>query len=327
MLRFTIVMGIVGSMSLFSCSKSTAPIPVEPDYTTLTYVVEDNFNLSHLFFTLERTGLADELAGPGPYTLLASSNAGFQNVGLGSQMQLFNMPVDVLAGRVRYHIIPQKVAFKDLPIQANQPVMTSTGKPVFVTKVVRDNDTLTMVNGAELAMADFEASNGYLQVIEGFLQPFIYDNVIDNMVNLPQLSMFYLAIQKAGLEATISNAQGQTLYAPTNAALAAHGYPDLRAIAAADPEVLRQLVLKHIVNDQLFMQDYILLTEVTANNYQQTMLDGSNVTVNLQRRAGGLRPIFNISLRGPGNTGNITVAERDLVTNNGIINIINGVLE
>ncbi|WP_379019210.1 fasciclin domain-containing protein [Parapedobacter deserti] len=327
MIRYRASICTIGLLVLFSCSKDDNILVEEPDYTTLTYVVEDNFNLSHLFFALGRTGLDEELVKPGPYTLLASSNTGFQNAGLGSQTQLFNLPVGVLSQRMQYHIIPGKVSFRDLPLAANQEIMTMTGKPVYVSKVAQDQDTLTLINGAELAMEDFEASNGYLQVVNGFLQPFVYENVIDNIVNLPELTMFYRAIQNAGLEDRIRNAQGQTIYAPNNAAFVAAGYADLRALDAEDPVILRQRLLMHIVGERLFMQDYILLAEVTANTYQQKMLDESIVTINMSRRTGGLRPINSITLRGPGNTGNVSVGERDLITNNGIINIINGVLQ
>ncbi|PRD47812.1 fasciclin domain-containing protein [Sphingobacterium haloxyli] len=327
MRRFTIAIGIVGSISLFSCSKDDNILVEEPDYTTLTYVVEDNFNLSHLFFALGRTGLDEELVKPGPYTLLASSNTGFQNAGLGSQTSLFSLPVSVLTQRVQYHILPEKISFTDLPLEANQELMTVTGKPIFVSKVAQDQDTLTLINGTELSMTDFEASNGYLQVINGFLQPFVYENVVDNIINLPELTMFYRAIQKAGLEEQIRNAQGQTIYAPSNTAFVSAGYADLRAIDATDPATLRQLVLRHIVGERLFMQDYILKAEVSANNYPQIMLDESTVTINMSRRAGGFRPINSITLRGPRNTANISVGTRDLITNNGIINIINGVVQ
>lgn len=326
MKRFSIQIFMTALLGLYSCSESEILFQEEPDYTTLTYVVEDNFNLSLLFFALGQTGFNEELTKPGPYTLLATSNAGFQNAGLGGQLALFNVPVGTLTQRVQYHILPGIVSFRDLPAGANQEITTLNGKPVFVSRVVLNTDTLTLINGTELVRTDFEASNGYLQVIEGFLQPFVYENVIDNIVNLPELTMFYLAVQKAGLEQEIRNASGITIYAPSNAALVAAGYTDLRAIDAADPAVLRQLVLKHIVGEQLFMQDYILKAELAANTYAQVMWDESTVTINMSRRAGGLRPITSITLRGPGNTSNVAVGTRDILTSNGIINIINGVV-
>ena len=117
-----------------------------------------------LVAAVQAAGLVDTLKGDGPYTVFAPTDEAFAVLPEGVLDDLL-LPEnkDQLAAILTYHVVSGKVLSTDL---ADGQVATVNGEDV--TIAVTDGVT---VNGANVATADIETSNGVIHVIDAVLLP------------------------------------------------------------------------------------------------------------------------------------------------------------
>ena len=133
---------------------------------TLVENASEASTLTTLVAAVQAAGLVETLSGPGPFTVFAPTNAAFDEIPdetLQSLLQPENK--DQLTGILTYHVVSGRLSASDL----------------------RDGQTLTTVNGAELQVriaggvvmvgdavvrqADVYASNGVAHIIDDVLMP------------------------------------------------------------------------------------------------------------------------------------------------------------
>lgn len=104
------------------------------------------------------TGLAETLAGPGPYTLFAPTDRAFAAAG--------RLGGEELARLVAYHVVPGKLTGDFLEgVDVNHTTMLGTSVNV-------DGTGATLrVNDASVLRADLMASNGVVIIIDRTLTP------------------------------------------------------------------------------------------------------------------------------------------------------------
>jgi uncharacterized surface protein with fasciclin (FAS1) repeats len=137
-------------------------ITTSPDHLTLLAAVQS-------------AGLAETLAGPGPYTIFAPNDAAFEayvsSAGLASADDLLADPN--LASVLEGHVVPSALLSADILAQAETAggtleVAALNGSPITVTVA----DGVVTLNGtATVTTADLAASNGVVHVIDGVLAP------------------------------------------------------------------------------------------------------------------------------------------------------------
>jgi uncharacterized surface protein with fasciclin (FAS1) repeats len=158
------------------------------------------------------------------------------------------------------------------------------------------------------------------------LEPYTHELVAEAIASDRNLSLFYQAIQRSGLMEVL-NAKGSfTVFAPENAAMAAYGLASLADINAADPATLAALMRYHIITDRRFVYDYILSTGASGKS-DQTMIDGNSIQVQLIPNANVPGAFTGIRLQGTGNTAFITLKKQDVLTGNGVLHTITGMLK
>ena len=110
-------------------------------------------------------GLAETLAGDGPFTVFAPSNMAFVETLTMASLDLNTLTdnPDLLASILLYHVVEGSVLSSDLTEGA---VTTLNGADVTVSL-----DDGVMVNAASVTQADIEVSNGVIHVIDGLLLP------------------------------------------------------------------------------------------------------------------------------------------------------------
>ncbi|MFD9975719.1 fasciclin domain-containing protein [Streptomyces sp. NPDC059017] len=121
----------------------------------------------------------------------------------------------------------------------------------------------------------------------------------------PELSTLVSAVQKAGLVETLNNADGITLFAPTNDAFAKIPKAQLDAVLN-DQEQLKKLLTYHVVG-----------TEVTADRMPDgrfKTLEGAELTTS------GSGDSFKVN-------GSAAVLCGDVTTSNAVVHIIDRVLQ
>ena len=110
-------------------------------------------------------GLVDDLSAEGPFTVFAPSDDAFALIPEAVLEALLADPEGALANILLYHAA-SGAAFAD-DLTDGQMVETLQGQDVTVTLM----DGNVMINDALVILADLEAENGVVHVIDAVLQP------------------------------------------------------------------------------------------------------------------------------------------------------------
>jgi uncharacterized surface protein with fasciclin (FAS1) repeats len=122
-------------------------------------------SLSTLVTAVKAAGLVETLSGNGPFTVFAPTNAAFEALPAGTLESLLKPEnKDQLVAVLTYHVVGAKVMSTDL--KEGQKAKTVQGEEVMIS--LKGGAS---VNGAKVAMADVEASNGVVHVIDQVILP------------------------------------------------------------------------------------------------------------------------------------------------------------
>lgn len=308
-----------------SCKKEDTTV-VQPDANNISRVVADNFNLSMFNTGLTTSGLKLKLLETGPFTVIAPSDDAFNAAGYANSAALLAADPSRVSTIMQYHVLDGNYDFKRLPFLFNQEIRSYNGGKLFVTHWVKGPDTVLTINGAVVLAKNIPASNGVIQVVDRVLQPYTFAYVLEAIANDRNLSLFYQALQKAGLTDLLSKNETYTVFAPGNSAMKAYGLSSLQDIEAADAAELTRLMRYHIIADRRFVYDYILSAGTTTQS-KQTMIDGNSVTVQLVENPSVPGTYNGISLQGIGNTAVVLLTQQDVLAGNGVLHTIGGVLK
>jgi uncharacterized surface protein with fasciclin (FAS1) repeats len=141
--------------------------------------------------------------------------------------------------------------------------------------------------------------------------------IAEIIANSPNLSTLQIALERTGLDATLQNPGSRTVLAPTNAAfdlfLTLANFPSVNDVPV---DVLEQLVLNHVLGARV---DESLLRSI-GKNYTETLADGPGAgsKLALYFDATGSMITFN---------GNVKVTDADIPADNGVIHIVDTVLD
>jgi uncharacterized surface protein with fasciclin (FAS1) repeats len=246
--------------------------------------------------------LADDLSGPGPFTVFAPTDAAFAALPSGTIETLLTDPTGTLAQILLYHVVGGTALSTDL--SDGQTITTLLGEDITVTIGMNG----VMINNATVVVADITATNGVVHVINAVLLPPAPQpttTVVDVIVNSDVHNTLEAAVVAAGLVETLSGTGPFTVFAPTDNAFAALPAGTVETLLADPTGTLTQILLYHVVGAQA------LSTDLT-NGQTVATLQGQTVTVTIN--ADG---VFI-------NNAQVTVA--DIVTDNGVIHVIDAVL-
>lgn len=294
------------------------------DNNRIPQVLTDNFNLSVMNTVLSRSNMRNELLLPGPYTVFAPSDEAFAKAGYASPVAVLAASQPLVTRIAAYHILEGNYDLNKMPFLFNQEIRSYGGK-LYVTRWIKNNDTILTINGSRLLSVGINASNGYVQVLDRMLEPYVHERLADAIASEATLTLFHQAIQRAGLSELLSGAGPYTVYAPNNSAMTAMGFATVQAINEADPAVLAAMLRYHIAADRRFINDYILSTGVSAST-TQGMIDNNSVSVTLIPHPQQPDAYTGITLKGPGNDTQVTLLRQDMITGNGVLHIIDQVL-
>ncbi|WP_291908958.1 fasciclin domain-containing protein [Chitinophaga sp. CB10] len=310
-------------LAVAGCSKDEASQP--KDGNRIVQVLADNFNLTMMNTVVSRSNLRTDLNGPGPFTFFAPSDEAFVKSGYPNVVAVLSASSKLIASLGAYHTVEGTYDLNKLPFLFNQEI-TSRGGKLFVTRWVKGQDTVLTINGSRLLSASIPASNGRVQVIDRMLQPYLHENIGDAIAAETQLTLFWQAIQRAGMTEQLKGKGPFTIYAPDNDAMKAYGYATLEAINAAPAEAISAMVKYHLVADRRFVNDYILSTAIGKNTTTQGMSDNNSITVYLTPHPQQPGAFAGITLKGIGNTTEAKLVKQDINTGNGVLHITDQVL-
>ena len=243
-------------------------------YPTVVDIAVNNDGFSVLVAALQKAELVSALQGEGPFTVFAPTDAAFTalltELGVSAEY-LLNHPQ--LAEILTYHVVSGKVMSGDLTDGMMAP--TLNGEEITV-----DLDGGVMINDSNVILADLEAGNGVVHVIDKVLIPsdfVLYPTVVDIALNNPDFSILVAALQKAELVDALLGDGPFTVFAPTNAAfedlLEALGITAEELLAQPD---LAKVLLFHVISGKVMSGDLTdgMMAE-TLNGQEVTFTEGS----------------------------------------------------
>src|SRR6056297_1316641 len=135
----------------------------DSDIVDLAVATED---LSTLVTAVKAAGLVETLQGGGPFTVFAPTNAAFEALPEGVlEMLLKPENKDQLTAVLTYHVVPAEVMSGDL--EDGMEAGTVEGSNATISIKYGD----VMVDNANVVMADIDASNGVVHVIDAVILP------------------------------------------------------------------------------------------------------------------------------------------------------------
>jgi len=335
---------------LMSCSPEEDPfVPV--DYNRLTYLIQDNFNLATFSAGLLRSGHDRTLLEDGPYTVLVPSDEAFASNGIGvTDMQTARAAW--VNNTVGYHILEGLYELEKLPFVFNQELRSIVGNPVYVTRWIKEQDTVATVNGVNIYSERIQTNNGIAYVLENTLTTDVHENIVDYIAAMEDLTLFSQAIQRSGLVEILRKDGPYTIFAPNNDAMIDFGYASLQAVNAAEPSELAELVRYHVLEGRRFYNDFpltmtmdeqgdflvddlvsgIVTTSIVRNGYRGSlnarMMDGNRVTFVYAHGTASNAGRFRLTVTDvAGEEAAVHRLNKDFIGRNGVVHHVNKVMK
>ena len=136
----------------------------QEDPGTIVDIASSNPDFSTLVTAVTEAGLAETLAGEGPFTVFAPTNAAFEALAAGTLDSLLADPQGALADVLKLHVVSGRVDAAAATAAAGGTVDT-LGGPV---SVEQRGESL-VVGGATVVTTDIQASNGIIHVIDAVI--------------------------------------------------------------------------------------------------------------------------------------------------------------
>ena len=268
-----------------------------------------NGNFKTLVAAVQAAGLEATLRGPGPFTVLAPTDAAFAKLPSFLLSKLVMAPYKAeLALILKYHVVAGSVKAADLLGKTSTPTTVEGGK-----LAVDGNGGKVVINGGvNVTTADVLATNGVIHVLDGVLLPNIVDTAAGYDDGTTKFSTLVTAVTAADLVATLSGEGTFTVFAPTDKAFAdlkaALGEAAFNAVLA-DKAKLQKILKFHVLASTVYAKDVAPGQVDTAEGSKLTIASsGTDVTL------------------ADSTTTPAKIVLTDLPTSNGVIHVIDKVL-
>ena len=302
------------SVALTSCKDEENPVTT-PTPQTITQLVTSNSQFTLLSAAVNRAGLGTTLSGAGPFTVFAPNDAAFRAAGFADAAAINAVPVATLTNIQLYHVYRGSVASSAIPAgQTAQPTALTANGTAYVSKATSTSGTGVSINGARVVQADVQASNGVVHVIDRVLMP-PAGNILAVAQSDTTLSYLVAAAQRGGTAVTtaLGGTTALTVFAPTNAAFRAAGFPTIAAINAAPVATLTNILTYHVVPG--------------VRAYSPTLTNGASITTFQTGTVTVGVTSSGVTVLGKGNGTNASnVTTPDISATNGVIHKIDRVL-
>jgi uncharacterized surface protein with fasciclin (FAS1) repeats len=265
-----------------------------PPSFDLAETASETDGFSTLAAALAATELDAALAGEGPFTVFAPTDAAFADLPAGTLDALLADPA-ALSEILLYHVVQGEVFSRDL----DGVISTGTlaGFPV-----IFDLSDGAKVNDANIVATNVLATNGIIHVIDEVLLPPTKD-IVQTAIDAG-FSTLATALTAADLVGALQADGPFTVFAPTDEAFANLPAGALSGLLADIP-ALTNVLLYHVVDGQVFAGD---LDGVTS---APTLLMGQSVSIDL---TSGVK------------INDATVITKDIIATNGVIHVVDTVL-
>jgi uncharacterized surface protein with fasciclin (FAS1) repeats len=276
------------------------PEPVAMDIVD-TAVANGSFTT--LAAALQAAGLVDALKAEGPFTVFAPTDEAFAKLPEGTVEGLLKPEnIEQLKAILLYHVVEGKVMAAD--VSGISSATALSGKDLTV-KVDMGN---VYINESKVVLADVEASNGVIHVIDAvLLPPAELSDIVDTAVADGRFTTLAAALQAAGLVETLKGEGPFTVFAPTDDAFAKLPAGTVETLLKPENlEQLKSILLYHVVAGKVMAADVVTLTSADA-------VSGAQISIKIQDGKVYLNETIQVIIT-------------DIETSNGVIHVIDAVL-
>ena len=295
-----------------TAAEGTTTEAMEESMSVVDLAIE-NGGFTTLVAAIEAAGLSETLQSEGPFTVLAPTNAAFDEAfaALGITAEELLADTDTLTKILTYHVLPQEADSQLIATLDGEMVPTVNGQSVTIAVT----DGAITVDGAEVVSADLAADNGIVHVINAVLlppdvaealgvamsddmeettttttttteAPAELGTIVDVAVDSGQFPTLVAALQATGLDEVLAGDGPFTVFAPTEEAFAAA--LDALGITAeellADTETLTSILTYHVLATNAPAEVVVTLdgqdVETVNGATVLVTVDGENVLVN-----------------------------------------------
>jgi transforming growth factor-beta-induced protein len=269
-----------------------------PPTITVVDIVVNSEDHTTLEAAIVAAGLVETLQGEGPFTVFAPTDAAFAALPEGTVEALL-ADIPALTNILTYHVVGGKAMSSDL--SDGQKIITVQGKKITVTI----NEDGVFIDNAKVTVADIEADNGVVHVIDAVLIPSaLPSTVVDIVVDSEDHSTLEAAVVAAGLVETLQGDGPFTVFAPTDAAFAALPEGTVEALLADIP-ALTDILTYHVVGGKAMSTDL-------SDGQMIATVNGKEIEITISEEG-----VFI-------NNAKVTVA--DIEADNGVVHVIDAVL-
>ncbi len=310
MRKFSVLLVVI---ALFVAAALPA-LAQEEEKPSIVEIAASNEDFSTLVAAVEAAGLVDFFASSKPITVFAPTNAAFEAAfeALGIAPEDLLADTATLTSILLYHVVPGAVT-SDI-VAGLESATTLNGADIAIKA---DDMGVSLNDGqAKVAAVDIMASNGVIHVIDGVILPPAAEEeaepmgtIVDIAAGNEDFGTLVAAVQAAGLVDALSAAGPYTVFAPTNDAFAAA----LEALGItaedllADTETLTSILLYHVAPGRFPAAAVAQMEEIGTLNGATIKVKADDMGVSL-------------------NDGQASVAAADVMADNGIIHVIDGVI-
>ena len=213
--RSFLAIAAVAALAVAAIGSTASARPAADGNIVQTAVAAGQFTT--LATLLQQTGLADTLAGGGPFTVFAPTDAAFAKVPPATLQALAADPAK-LRQVLLYHVVSGAVPAADVVKLTGAKTLNGASVTIKVA------DGAVRVDGATVTATDVMASNGIIHVIDSVLIPQAPaakpKNIVQTAVAAGQFKTLASLLKKAGLAGTLQGRGPFTVFAPTDAAFA-----------------------------------------------------------------------------------------------------------
>ena len=250
----------------------------------------------------------------GNFTVFAPTNDAFARLGLVDAGSLGALNNTFLTNTLLYHVSNGNLPSSQIMAGGTSGSALQGLKRRFIS---RGSDLY--INGSKIVITNVSASNGTVHAIDKVMLA-TGANIVASaqavatggVFKKPELTFLVAAVVRSGLAPTLSDPSANfTIYAPTDAAFIAAGFPNVAAVSAADPNFLKAVLLNHAIGGGKFTSEQTGLTATTAGGGTLTYSAFSNGT-------------FTVKSNGTATPANMVIP--DIQCTNGIVHVIDKVL-
>ena len=248
---------------------------------------------------IDTCGLDGYLSGPGPFTVFAPTDAAFNALGPITLLALLN-DIPTLTNILKHHVVGDSLMSGML---SNGLLLTTLfGTDVTVTVGASG----ILIDNALVTVADFQADNGVVHVIDAVLQPPTNptNSVYDIISGSNDHTILTLAVDTCGLVGTLKGPGPFTVFAPTDNAFSNLPLGTLTALLNDLPQ-LTDILKHHVILDSV-------TSGMLSNAQTVTTLLGDDITVTINPSGVYI--------------DNAMVTIADIVADNGVVHVIDAVL-